>query len=209
MGGYGSGRCGYSTTTKLDDGLSLDINKLKRQGHVGLNKWRKGGLIWTIVGTDEETGSIGYEVNTLNPDDMWFRAHYTHTPYDSEPIKMDYKIKLVTIEPNYGGKRLWFICPLTGKRTTILYSPSGSRHFASRYAFRLKYSSQSKSAHDRAIDRMWKHRRKLGGGASPVRPKGMHHKTFYKMAGEFEQAEAAADSFLMMFLERFNSRRGV
>ncbi len=34
MGGFGSGRIGWNSTTKLDDGLRLDINKLVYDGHI-------------------------------------------------------------------------------------------------------------------------------------------------------------------------------
>lgn len=207
MGGYGSGRNGFSTTTKLDEGLRLDINKLKRDGMLSFNSWRSGRLIWTRVSTGEEIGSIGYETNILNPDDMWMRIHYTHTPYGADPIKMDYKIKLTTTQPNFGGKRLWFVCPLMGKKTTVLYSPSGSKWFASRYAYNLQYSSQSKSEHDRAIDKMWRAKDKLGKDGLYMRPKGMHESKYERILNEIDEAEAVCDNYLYQFIERFSSRR--
>lgn len=204
MGGWGSGRYGYTTTAKLDEGLRLDINKLKREGQVALHVWASGSLLWTRVSSGEQVASIGYEVNTTNPEDMWMRVHYTHTPYHSdEPEKMDYKIRLTTTQPNYGGKRLWFICPITGKRTSVLYSPSGSKWFASRYAYKLKYGSQSKGAQDRAIDRMWKLKNKLGGEEFYRRPKGMHKQTFERKLEEIWEAEEVADGYLAHYLLKF------
>jgi hypothetical protein len=209
MGGYGSGRC--STTAKIDAGLKLNINKLKNDGMLELNSWRSGRLKWSNVCTDEETASIGYETNTLNPNDMWIRVHYTHTSYwDDEPDKMDYKIKLETTQPNYGGKRLWFICPLTQKRAAVLFSPSGSKWFASRHAFNLKYQSQSRSAHDRAIDRMWKLKNKLGGEEYWHKPKGMHWKTYERMVEEIDDAEDLCDGYLAEFvMRRLGSLEGI
>ncbi len=211
MGGYGSGRNGFSTTAKVDEGLKLDINKLKRDGMLALNSWQSGSLAWTRVGTGEETGSIGYETNTLDKNDMWMRVHYTHTShYNDEPNKMDYKIKLETTQPNYGGKRLWFICPLTHERAGVLFSPPGSKWFASRHAYNLKYQSQSRSAHDRAIDRMWKLKNRLGGDEYLRKQKGMHWKTFERMVEEIHDAEEMCDAYLAQFvMKRFGSLEGV
>jgi len=212
MGGYGSGRNGFSTTTKVDEGLKLDINKLKRDGLIYLNSWRSGSLTWTRVGTGEETGSIGYEVNTMDPNDMWMRVHYTHKTYwDDEPNKMDYKIRLETTQPNYGGKRLWFICPITQERAGVLFSPPGSKWFASRHAYNLKYQSQSRSAHDRAIDRMWKLKRRLNDeGDYWLKPKGMHWRTFHRLCDEIDEAEEICDGYLAQFvMKRFGSLEGI
>ena len=50
---------------------------------------------------------------------------------DGEPL--DYKIRLVTTIPNYGGRRWWFICPSSRddggppRRMAKLYLPPGER----------------------------------------------------------------------------------
>lgn len=197
MGGYGSGRNGFSTTAKVDEGLKLDINKLKRDGMIAFNSHRSGSLTWTRAGAGEEAGSIDYEINTIDPQDMWMRVHYTHKSYwDDEPDKMDYKIRLETTQPNYGGKRLWFICPKTGQRAAVLHKPPGSKCFASRHAFNLKYQSQSRGCIDRAIDKKWKMLDKVDGTYFPVRPKGMHNKTFDKIYDEFVKQEMLCDKLI-------------
>lgn len=145
----------------------------------------------------KEIGSIGYEINTLDADNMWVRLHYTHTPYGGEPAKMDYKIKLQATQPNYGGKRLWFTCPLTNKRTGVLYSTAGSKWFASRHAYSLKYASQSRGAHDRAIDRMWKLKNRLGGEYYWIKPKGMHQKTYERKLNDLFEAEQVCEKYLL------------
>jgi len=199
MGGYGSGRHGQAG--RLDSGLRLDINKLVRDKLVGLNKRHTGNLTWNIVGTGEPVASAGYETNTLNPDDMWLRLHYTLTPcFGGEPEKKDYKIRLVTTQPKYGGKRVWFICPITHRRTSVLYSSGGSRFFASRYAYRSGYRSQSKGHIDRAIDRMWNLKGKLGGENFFIRPKGMHTRTHERMMKKIWAAEEVCDGYLAAFV---------
>ena len=64
---------------------------------------------------------------------------------------VDYKVRLVTTKPNYGGHRWWFICPIVRRdggpprRVAKLYLPSGSKYFGSREAYALTYTSCQES----------------------------------------------------------------
>ncbi|NCP62014.1 MAG: hypothetical protein GW748_01705 [Alphaproteobacteria bacterium] len=194
MGGYGSGRCEYSLTTKLDEGLKLNINKIKFEGKFVLNSLISGVLQWKK--REIIKNSINYELNTMNPKDMWMRVFYIHKPYSAcDAEELDYKIRLSSTQPNYGGKRLWFLCPLTGKRATTLYLPSGYKRFASRYGYNLKYTSQSKTPIDRKIDRMWKLKEELGENDYWCKPKGMHKRTFDLKLQKVCDAEEELDSY--------------
>jgi hypothetical protein len=42
--------------------------------------------------------------------------------------------------PSFGGRRWWFICPVTAKRVGKLYVPNGATHFAGRKAHDLTYT---------------------------------------------------------------------
>ncbi len=162
--------CGRAT---IEDGLTLDINKLVRDGNIRLGQWRSGTLTWRRVPSGEEVGSIGYEANLIDPDDAWVRLHYRQ---NGEP--KDYRVRLETTRPNYGGRRWWFRCPATGRRVANLHSPPGGGIFASRRAYGLAYRSQRERAYDRALTRTQDIRMKLGGSPSlaepfPDKPKGM------------------------------------
>ena len=193
MGGSGSGRS--EDTAKLDRGLRLSIKRLLQDGVLSQKRgWRAGGWQWNF--SYGGSVSVGYEVYTRDRSYMWMRLHYTHTPYYSgEPENMDYKIQIVTTRPHYGGERFWFVCPLTHERAAVLYSPSGSKWFASRHAFRrLKYRSQSRSAYDRAYNKIKKLESKLvDGGDLFFKPKGMHQKTYKKIWEQLDHAEEAYD----------------
>ncbi len=64
---------------------------------------------------------------------------------------MDYRVRLVTTEPTYGGRRWWFLCPLTRqdggppRRVAKLYLPPGGTYFGSREAYGLTYTSCQES----------------------------------------------------------------
>ncbi len=189
MGGSGSGRqwgCGRAT---VEDGLSLDINKLIRDGNIRPGQWCSGTLSWTRVASDEEVGSIGYEANLMAPDQAWVRLHYR---VNDEP--QDYRVTLETTRPNYGGKRWWFRCPATGWRVAKLHLPPGGQIFASRRAYGLAYRSHRERSHDRALTRTQDIRVKLGGSPSlaepfPDKPKGMWWRTYWRLRGEAQEAE--------------------
>jgi hypothetical protein len=59
MGGYGSGRSGGRPT--VEDSLSLNLPRLFKTGWLKKGAWTSGILRWSIVGTGEETASIGFE----------------------------------------------------------------------------------------------------------------------------------------------------
>jgi len=148
MGGLGSGRhwgCGRAT---IEDGLTLDINKLIRDGNIRPGQWCSGTLRWTRVASGEEVDSIGYEANLTAQDQAWVRLHYR---VNDEP--QDYRVTLEMTQPNYGGRRWWFRCPATGWRVAKLHLPPGGQIFASRRAYGLAYQSQCERAYDRALTR--------------------------------------------------------
>lgn len=192
MGGLGSGRS--EDTAKLNSGLRLSIKRFLNDGIIPFKGGhRAGGWTWNF--SYGGSASVGYEINTHDRNYMWLRLNYTHTPYYGEPERMDYKIRLVTTQPHYGGERFWFLCPITYRRCAVLYSPSGSKWFASRHAFRrLKYRSQSASPCDRAYSKIRKLENKLvDDGKCFIKPKGMHQKTYEKIWEQLDRAEEAYD----------------
>ncbi len=128
------------------------------------SQYISGSMQWTLTRTGEVTATIGYEANLLDPAAAWLRLQYTATVRNTgAKTDRDYRVKLETTRPNYGGLRWWFLCPITGRRVRVLYLPgSGGSVFASRQALGLAYHSQRATAEDRAIERSLKARKKLG-----------------------------------------------
>jgi hypothetical protein len=65
------------------------------------------------------------------------------------------RIATETTRPRFGGARLWFVCPATGRRTRTLFLPPGARFFRSRSAYRLVYQSTRDSGLGRALLRVF------------------------------------------------------
>ena len=192
MGGLGSGRFWRYGGATVEDGLTLDINKLVRDRNIRPGEWRSGTLTWRRVPSGEEVGNICYEANLIDPDVAWMRLHYR---LNGEP--KNYRIDLETTRPNYGGRRWWFRCPVTCRRVAKLHSPPGGDIFASRRAYGLAYRSQRERAYERALTRTQDIRMKLGGDPSlaaafPDKPKGMWWRTYRRLRKEAMEAEMAS-----------------
>ena len=82
----------------------------------------------------------------IDPDAAWLQLTYT-----ASGNPMDYRVRLVTTQPTYGGRRWWFLCPLAcmdggpPRRVAKLYLPPGGRYFGSREAYGLTYTSCQES----------------------------------------------------------------
>ena len=149
MGGPGSGRTparGAAKRSTVEDSLVLTASTLVRQK--ALRPWARtaGSWSWSYDGEsngeDRPFATIGYEADLTDEGDAWLRLHYR-----ADGESLDYRIRLVTTTPNYGGRRWWFICPVCRndggppRRVAKLYLPPGERYFGSREAYALTYES--------------------------------------------------------------------
>ena len=75
------------------------------------------------------------------------RFSYSVAREGEEKESMDYKVQLVATPCRFGGRRYWFICPLSkdgracGRRVARLYIPPGGRYFGCRHCYELTYRS--------------------------------------------------------------------
>jgi len=109
-----------------------------------------GGITWTS-GYSENKSSIGFSVmrdNWGTPSERTYvRLNYTHTNYwTKEKSDMNYDIQLESTPCRYGGKRYWFICPLTkngqycGRRVGVIYMIG--KWFGCRHCGEIAYAKQ-------------------------------------------------------------------
>ncbi len=184
MGGWGSGRPGSGNTTA--DYKQLDVRLLQRDGFLE-RRW-SSNLRWTRNG--EPTGDIN-----IRPEDDRVILHYRSRERGGEWTDREYPVMLERTPCHYGGERVWFRCPVVrcGRRVAILY---GGTVFACRHCHRLAYPCQHESPGDRADSRAWKIRERCGGWGCLLDPlfrrKGMHHRTFQKLARDYERACSAS-----------------
>jgi hypothetical protein len=201
MGGYRSGRSSGMPT--VESGLTLDLGRLIKQRNVRPGAHVSGSLVWKMIRSGEKVGEIGFEARLLDHGPQWIRLHYS---VNSKP--MDYKVYLTSTRCNFGGVRWWWLCPLSGRRVAKLYLPPGATVFAARKAYGLPYRSQRESGIDTTHARQARLSRKLGANYDyferyvPERPKGMHKRTYYRLAANLEGAIEAHEEVFSVWATR-------
>jgi len=132
MGRYSTG----AITT--GEAQRIGISYLFKQGFISKGKTIQGRLSWN------NGSSIGF-ISELSEGKQEIRLYYQNQKPTGEINDLDYRIQLSSIPSNLGRGLIWyFICPITGRKTRILYKCYGSLHFKSRRAYqnRIYYSSQ-------------------------------------------------------------------
>ena len=194
MGGFNSGRPAWHAT--VESGVVLDLCRLIRAGSVVPGFYRGGGLTWTRTGTGERVASIGYAADITEPHAAVIRLTYTITR-QGRAVEKDYQVWLTATQPHFGGRRWWFLCPVSGRRAGKLYLPPGGDVFASRAVYRLAYQSQRVSRIERTHGRQRRIYARLGVDyrcfeqGAPVRKKWMRRATYERLLGELAAAEVA------------------
>jgi len=184
MGGTGSGRGCRGGKATEENFRRFSIADLKRRDVVG-NPNRSFNH-WKWVSNNERICIISYEEPASKNDFPNLRVRY-----EREGRLCDYKIRLTTTFPNYGGERWWFICPIRicGRRVGVLYFAG---LFACRHCHNFVYASQNEAPHSRLLHKSQKIFERLGGSWAdddyPPKPKGMHWKTYWRRVDQMEAA---------------------
>ncbi len=127
------GRQYYSYRPVAENYKKIRISSLKRDGY--LAQWYSGIISWGC-GPGEYKESIKIECS-INP--MYPNIKFIYN-------QISYLVSLTTTPCHFGGKRYWFVCPLTingrdcGKRVGVLYK--GNDYFGCRHCFNLTYQSR-------------------------------------------------------------------
>jgi hypothetical protein len=102
-----------------------------------------------VARLDEGRFWVAIRVHISDPADAFVElTHQTRDDREGDRIVRD-RVRLVSTVPTYGGRRWWFQCPRTYRKTTKLFLPNGGRHFWSRQAYRLGYTCQREEGADR------------------------------------------------------------
>ena len=122
---------------------ALNISLLKKHGFLKGVNW-KGVITWAydLYGKNNQIAITSY----LNKPVQYFRVIYAHTSSDGVISNLDYRIQLTSTPCYFGGKRYWFICPLSkdgvpcNRRVGVLYM--ADKYFGCRKCYDLAYRSQ-------------------------------------------------------------------
>jgi hypothetical protein len=206
MGGFGSGRrSGFGRGT-VEDCLSLDVNRLTRDGC--LSPGCRGSSHWTRNGEKLASITRRAEVDRLH-------LSYQVRINSGEWEEVEETIRVVRVPCHLGGTRPYFICPgvvngiTCGRRVAKLYYRR--RYFLCRHCYGLAYASQREGHWERALRRANKLQQRLWGepgGASPFpkRPKRMWRRTYERLCEQVFEADMVADEAFVTRFERLVTR---
>ena len=153
MGGLGSGRQGGQVTIEDCGSCRLSTKSLRQ-----LLRVPAGGNIHLLYRADSDHLSVAIDVR---PNAGYLRLqHPSRVENRTEP--MDYTVGLVSTEVGFGGRRWWFLCPVSGRRCAVLYLPRGAYKFGSAKGYGLAYGVTRLATHDRLWHRMAKIAQRLG-----------------------------------------------
>lgn len=191
-------RPNFPTTT--DETQRLELAFLLRSGLLQPDCSRSTTLTWSSRG--EVTGRIGLEAHN-HENGRYLRLHYTVNGATS----YDYRVELESVAsnlPGNGGQRLYMVCPVSGRRATVLYLRAGTGTFAHRLAYgpeRLYYDSQLEPKRLRgmgkyfAVDREWEKEYRKG---RKTHYRGRPTRWYARLLGLEAQADAVAPQLLQL-----------
>ena len=148
----------------------LDVRELARSG--------------LLSGSGTITWPDGHHV-TINGD-----GHSVALSYDINGKEFQERVSISKTAVHLGGHRAWFLCPGCDRRIAALYF---AKQFRCRHCHDLRYASQRDTPRFRAISRIQRTRKKLGGSENllqprPSRPRYMHAQTYQRLLREEEAA---------------------
>jgi len=182
VGGLGSGRHASEGchVDFCESSLAIDLSKLKRDGYLfsgcrGEFKWRRRGQV---------IGSVDYRVEQEG-----LRLIYRIRPRGGQWRDVVEVIVFDRTPTQFGGERIWLVCPGCQTRRRILY---GGTFFRCRQCHGLRYESQYLDPLSRLLERWQKLRERLGSVGSlddpfPPKPKGMHWATYRRLLQRDEE----------------------
>ena len=195
----------YGWHPHIESALRLRLADLFKRGALHVGCTTLGSWQWSRDG--ERIASIGYSA-TLGESDGELRLSYRDGK-GSDARDVECVVRLSSVPLNYGGRRWYMHCPLTGRRALVLYKWHSIDRFCAREAIRPRptYASQRTSGASRIIEQRWAIRRKLGDNFSdlfgePIKPKGMRRRTFERYCARDAQLAAAEFGYFARLLGR-------
>ena len=175
----------------------LSVFSLKRLGM--LRPGFSGLLRWTSCRTGEGRGSIRISTSVGRLD-----LKYKSRSYGQEWEDVEETVFLTETFPNYGGKRVWLLCPYCNSRRAKLY---GGKYFRCRGCLDLCYQTQLEDESTRLMSAMYTIRHRLGdyNGLDhwfPDKPKGMRWQTYNVLHGRYMALDGQMAYALMRRLSR-------
>lgn len=210
----GKGRPGWRPV--IEDGHTLDLAYLRREGVLRLDGIpRTASLNWR--GGCSSNPTLELTLTCFATTEYgWIELQYNVKYRDGHSKQMHEKIHLVPRVQPFGGHRLFAKCPFSSRLCRCLYLLNGSSKFQSRHGYQVRpqHKTQSLPTHYRLLERRngiaekllrglpTATREAIDGSDVPPRPKGMHMKTYERLAARWRLLESKANAAFESWQER-------
>lgn len=191
MGSYVSGR--KSNRPVAEDCLALDLAKLMRLGPIGEGVLARGEYVWSIEGV--RIAAVQFRLDLRSSEAATLDLDFHGETRERGGQEISQTIFLCHTQPNFGGRRWWMRCPVTGERARVLYRVPSGIEFAGRSALNLGYRVERLGHFDRPFEKLFRLHRKFGAleclGSIPEKPKGMWKRTWARHIAQLEKHNLA------------------
>ncbi len=199
MGGALSGRrCGGPV---VEDCITIDLAQLMRLGAVLDGHAVRGALDWQQDGQD--VASVAFRLDLRQPERAALVLAFR---LGSDGQAVAQRIGLAFTVPQFGGRRWWLICPVTGERVRCLHLAPGGTRFASRRALGLSYRVERLGQFDRPFARLHREQRRMGHaggwGSLPERRKGIWKRTHERHLARLAALDASCGAAVLELMGR-------
>lgn len=176
---YGAGRPGWRR--KCEQSMPFDIRKVARCGRLTPGQYYS----WHWSSDGERVGSVSVRTEV---DRVIVSYHRTR---NGQTHPFECALLIQRSAGGYGSRPV-FTCPSCRKRCAVVYF--GGNAFACRTCLKLVYASEAEDL----MGRLWRKQRKiesrlLDGDDCYQKPKGMHWRTFNRLADEIDEIEQQKD----------------
>ena len=168
----------------LEEGLSLDLNKLTRQDFVVRGACSDDRFVRWVHPQWGEKASGHVSADMSGTHEGWLQVRIGD---------FCQRLRLVAQPRKFGGRQWYFVCPVTGRLISVVWKPAGADKFCSRHAWssQVGYLSQFGSGVGRAhlgkarISSRLRGTSNLGPSDLPPKPKWMHWRTYNQLAQRY------------------------
>jgi hypothetical protein len=117
------------------------------------------------------------------------------------------QIRFTTTPLNFGGCRVWMLCPRCAGRARVMFAGVGK--IGCRRCLRVRYQSQCGDAKDRAHRAIAKiENRLITRRGRFYKPKGMLWRTFHRLCDRYDHHDAVLNAGLVRAVQRLGRRFG-
>ena len=184
----------------IEDCISIDVLQWHREGNLCrsnrfISEWWKRGAKTASVQVQSNKDQVTLKYRSRSYEGYW-----------SDVIQ---RVRLAWTACRFGGQRPWFVCPDCERHVGKLYG--AGKLFSCRHCYRLTYSTQRMSGHDRDRHRAQRICIRLGGTMNmydpfPHKPKHMHWRTYARLRAKHDLAAGRSMAHFVRLLARCRSR---